>query len=92
MVDFASNKDELKMIIREVLEEVGARPRESMKAKYSPRELALRWGYNEPQTIIRWIRKNKLTATFDEYSKRWEVHADEVKRMDAELGYCAKSR
>jgi hypothetical protein len=56
------------------------------RQKYSPRELAGRWGKDDVETIRRWCKSGKIKATRDEFSRRWEVPAEEVDRIDANGG------
>lgn len=60
------------------------------RAFWTPREVAARYGIECTQTVIDWIKAGKITATKDDFSKRWMVPQSEIDYLDSVGGKPSK--
>jgi hypothetical protein len=57
-------------------------PTATLQERWSPQQVAARYGIKCTQTVIEWIKAGKVTATKDEFSKRWIIPVSEVLALD----------
>lgn len=74
------NRETLKAIIREVLAETRPMP---LQDKWTPQQVAARFGIKCTQTVIDWIKAGKVEATKDEFANRWIIPLSEVEYLDS---------